>query len=126
MNRARFSSLILAVLLLASLACQGSKIICRSSSETGSSGEGKIKLAWDSNSEPILQGYRIYYGASPGKYSNCIDVGKGTEPSPGTTQYVLTGLTRGTTYFIAVLAYSNYGGFFVQSGLSNEISAVAR
>ena len=126
MNRTRISFLVAAVLLFTSVACQAGKIVCKSGSEGGSADAGRITLAWDSNTETYLEGYRIYYGTSPGKHRDCVDVGKPTEFSPGTTQYVLTGLNRGTTYHIAVRAYSNYGGYFLQSELSNEVSAVAR
>lgn len=37
-----------------------------------SSGEGigKINLTWDSNKEPDIAGYKVYYGTTPGKYGS--------------------------------------------------------
>ncbi len=125
MNRKWISFWLSAGLLGALLSCQGGKIICRTGPETSAAGRGSVNLVWDSIPDPV-EGYKIYYGTSPGKYRNCVDIGKGAESPPGTSQYILTGLAKGTKYFIAVAAYSNYGGFFKQSDLSHEISAVAK
>ena len=75
----------------------------------------QIKLAWDPNTEPYLAGYKMYYGTASRSYGNPIDVGK-------VTQYTLTGLTAGKTYFIVVTAY---GSSTNQSSYSNEVSGVA-
>jgi hypothetical protein len=100
-------------------------MICRSGSEMNAAQAGKINLVWDSVAEPV-KGYRIYYGTSPGKYRNCVDIGKGSESQPGSTQYFLTGLDKGRTYYIAVNAYTDLGGFLKESDFSNEVSAVAK
>ena len=125
MNRKWISFWLSAGLLAVLVSCQGGKIVCKSGSETSAAGGGSVNLMWDSVPEPV-GGYKIYYGTSPGKYSSCIDVGKGTESQPGSTEYILRGLTKGSTYFIAVMAYSTSGGFLKQSDLSNEVSAVAK
>ena len=58
----------------------------------------QIKLAWDPNTETDLAGYRVYWGETSRSYGSPIDVGK-------VTQFTLTGLTAGKTYFFAVTAY---------------------
>ena len=57
-----------------------------------------VDLTWDANTEPDLAGYKIYYGNASGNYSDSIDVGN-------TTQYTLTGLEDGVTYYLAATAY---------------------
>lgn len=115
-------SILSALLLLSVIACQGARITCKSSADLSGSNGGSITIAWDSNTEPNLGGYRVFYGASPGKYKNCVDVGKATEASPGVTKYILTNLGKGKRYYIAVIAYSTYD---ILGGFSNEVSAVA-
>ena len=109
---------------LSIVACQSARIICRPSSAiTSSEGSGTINLTWDSNTEKNLVGYRVFYGTSPGKYKNCVDVGKATESSPGVIQYDLTGLVKGKQYYIAVVAVGEYDQ---QSSFSVEVSGVAK
>lgn len=80
----------------------------------GSAEAAYVDLAWDSNPEPNLAGYRVYYGTASGKYTNSIDVGK-------TTAYRLTGLSEGLRYYLAVTAYDTAGN---ESDLSEEVYAV--
>lgn len=82
---------------------------------SGDSG-GTIRLAWDPNTAPNLAGYRVYYGPASGVYSHSTDVGN-------VTTYILTGLTKGQTYSIAVTAYDTSNN---ESGYSNEVSGVAK
>ena len=74
-----------------------------------------VTLAWDSNQENDVAGYRLHYGTSSGNYTQNIDVGNITE-------HTLTGLQDGTTYYFAVTAYDldNY-----ESGYSQELSYTA-
>ena len=58
----------------------------------------EVTLAWDANTEPDLAGYNIYYGTASGDYSDSIDVGDVTE-------YPVTGLDDGGTYYFAATAY---------------------
>jgi len=58
----------------------------------------EITLAWDTNTEPDLAGYNIYYGTASGDYSESIDVGDVTEVT-------LTGFDDGGTYYFAATAY---------------------
>ncbi len=73
-----------------------------------------LDLAWDSNTEPDLAGYRIYYGTASGQYTQFIDVGDATN-------YRLDGLVDGVTYFIAATAYDTYQN---ESAYSSEVSGV--
>src|SRR5512139_2133798 len=75
----------------------------------------QIKLAWDANTEPYLTGYKIYWGNASKSYGTPLDVGK-------VTQFTLTGLTAGNTYFITVTAY---GLLTNESTYSNEVSGIA-
>jgi len=116
--------------LLGLIACQGAEIrnaeiICRPSSAftTSVDQSGMITIAWDSNKEPLLAGYRIFYGTASGRYKNCVDVGKPSESAPGVTGYTLTGLIKGERYFIAVIAYDKNNK---RSGFSSEVGAVAK
>jgi hypothetical protein len=70
-----------------------------------------VTLAWDTNTEPDLAGYRLYYGTASGHYQFVIDVGKATT-------YTVSGLAIGT-YFFAITAYNRSG---LESGYSNEVS----
>ena len=70
-----------------------------------------VDLAWDANTEPNLAGYKIYCGTASGTYSYSIDVGN-------TTEYTLTGLDEGVTYYLAATAYDQDDN---ESDLSEEL-----
>jgi len=70
-----------------------------------------VTLAWDSNSEPDLAGYKIYYGCSSRHYTNYVDVGN-------STSHTVSGLQRGLTYYFAITAYNTDG---YESYYSNEV-----
>jgi len=72
----------------------------------------QVTLEWDSNTEPDLDGYKVYYGTTVGSYEFVVDVGN-------QTVYTVTGLDRGETYFFAATAYNVYG---TESAYSSEIS----
>lgn len=76
--------------------------------ETGAT---PVLLSWDANTEPDLDGYRLYYGVAPGTYQNVLDVGN-------VTTATVTSLQPGTRYFFAVTAYDVSGN---ESGFSNEV-----
>lgn len=59
---------------------------------------GTASLAWDPVSDTDLAGYRVYYGTSPGSYTQSVDVGN-------VTQATITGLTDCTNYYFGVKAY---------------------
>lgn len=69
-------------------------------------------VSWQPNTEPDLAGYQIYYGTTSRFYSVIIDVGN-------TTQYTVTGLNPGVTYYFAVTAYDINGN---ESDYSEEVS----
>ena len=69
-------------------------------------------LVWDPNAESDLAGYRIYTGVRSREYSSMVNVGN-------TTQYPLTNLTQGTTYYFALTAYNSAG---LESDFSQEIN----
>jgi len=71
----------------------------------------EVSLEWDPNTEPDLEGYKLYYGPGSGYYDYTIDVGN-------QTNYTVTDLQAGETYYFAVTAYNTAG---YESGYSNEV-----
>lgn len=61
-----------------------------------------------------LQGYIVYFGEQSGNYTGSVDVGK-------VTNYRMTNLSPGRTYYFAVSAYDGNGN---ESRLSNEAGTV--
>ena len=57
-----------------------------------------LHLEWNSNGETDLEGYKVYYGTSPGSYGDPIDV-------EDVTEFELTGLDAGVRYYVAITAY---------------------
>ncbi len=70
----------------------------------------EVTLAWDPSPDNP-DGYNIHYGRSSGNYSQTIDVGNATD-------YTVSGLLSGVTYFFVTRAYNQFG----ESGNSNEVS----
>jgi hypothetical protein len=73
---------------------------------------GDITLAWNTNPEPTVTGYKVHYGTSSRSYGVSMSAGN-------VTSYKVTGLGSGSYYF-AITAYDTSGH---ESGLSNEVSA---
>ncbi len=71
----------------------------------------QVSLQWDANTDPIVAGYKVYYGTTSHNYSSHIDVGK-------TTTYTVSNLPDGVTHYFATTDYSNSG---MESGFSNEV-----
>ena len=69
-----------------------------------------VTVAWD-ESNPVPDGYILYWGTSSGNYPDSHDVGNAT-------QYTIPGLQDGLTYYFAVKAYDDGN----QSAYSQEIS----
>jgi hypothetical protein len=72
----------------------------------------QVTLAWNTNSEPTVAGYRVYYGTASRVYGAVIDVGNWTN-------CVISGLQNGITYFFTATAYDAEGN---ESSFSTEIS----
>jgi hypothetical protein len=79
---------------------------------------GTATLHWESPSNRVdgsalsdISGYVIYYGYSPGNYTNWVDVGD-------VEMYTVTNLPPGTLYF----ALTAYDSFETESGFSNELT----
>lgn len=71
----------------------------------------QIALIWAANTEDNLAGYKIYYGTYRGQYDSCIDVGN-------QTNYIVTDLENGKTYYFVITAYNTDGE---EGGYSTEI-----
>ena len=85
-----------------------------------------VTLQWDANTEPDLDGYKVYYKTgSSGPPYNGTGATEGDSPIDigNVTTYSLHGLTDGVTYFFAVTAYDNEV-LPLESGYSNEVSTL--
>ena len=58
-----------------------------------------VTLAWDTNQEPDVIGYKVHYGTFSKNYQYTVDVNNNTSCTIG-------GLEEGKTYYIAVTAYN--------------------
>lgn len=79
---------------------------------------GRMRLAWDPVADSSVTGYRLYYGTAHATYTSSVDVGLTATPSAPT--HLLTGLSCGTNYFVAVTAYN---GAMLESDYSTEVNA---
>ena len=73
----------------------------------------EITFAWDANTEPVLGGYRLYYGPADRQYSSVIDVGN-------QTTYTVFGFADDTMYCVAVTAYDTTKT--IESAFSNTVT----
>jgi hypothetical protein len=71
-----------------------------------------VRLAWDPSPEPLVTGYRLYYGTTSWVYTNVVDAGNRTE-------YTVTGLVAGASYYFVVTACTGAGD---ESAFSNMAS----
>jgi hypothetical protein len=71
----------------------------------------QIIVAWDKNSETDIAGYKVHYGTTSGNYECSVDVGN-------TISCSISGLTEGTTYYLAATAYNTNN---VESSFSEEL-----
>ncbi|MDR4497616.1 MAG: fibronectin type III domain-containing protein [Candidatus Scalindua sp.] len=81
----------------------------------------QVSFTWKPNTEKDLAGYKIHYGNSRRNYDSHINVGN-------QTNYTITGLVKGKTYYFAATAYdfagneSNYSAEAVYNG-SNIVNS---
>lgn len=80
-----------------------------------SSTGGNVRLAWKANREPDLAGYKLYIGTASGRY----DFAGSPFLTDIATNYIVSNLPKGQTYFFALSAYDSAGN---ESVLSAEIS----
>ena len=73
---------------------------------------GSVLLAWNPGNSTNVVGYRIYYGLSSGVYNSILQVG-----GAKATNATVTGLTSGSTYYLAATAVDKFGE---ESQFSNE------
>jgi hypothetical protein len=84
-----------------------------------------VTLAWDANTEPDLDGYKVYYKTgSSGPSYNGAGASEGNSPIDlgDVTQVTLHGLSDSQTYYFVVTAYDNEVPS-LESGYSNEVQA---
>jgi len=90
---------------------------------------GVVRLAWDSNTEPNMDHYLVYYDTAsrtPQPYPNAgyPNPPRNVPMQAGlTTTYDLSGLISGQTYYFRVSAVDNVGR---ESPLSIERSGTAK
>ena len=70
-----------------------------------------VTLAWDPTADEAVSGFTVHYGSASGSWSSARDVGM-------VNQFTISGLTRGSTYYFIVRAYSADG---LVSPPSNEV-----
>jgi hypothetical protein len=82
------------------------------------SAAGTATLQWGASPDPLVVGYRVYYGTSSRAYQQAK--GKGIDSASATT-YVAKGLQSGKTYYFAVTEYDAAGN---ESDFSAEVSKI--
>lgn len=75
----------------------------------------QVTLAWDSNRDPGIAGYKVYRGTSTRNYSISYDAGLGN-------RYAISDLQAGTTCYFAATAYDQHGN---ESDFSEEVTYAA-
>jgi hypothetical protein len=86
-------------------------------------GNGTVTLAWKRVNYEGIKGYRIYYGEEPGKYDGKGSASGDSPIDAGTpTRFEVRGLSNGTLYYFAIVAYDSEE-FPNVSNFSNEVNA---
>jgi len=106
----RYHLFLVCVFLLVSTACASSDPALTSPAPDN----GTATLSWDASEQANIAGHKVYQATAPGEYGAPI----ATVPVT-VTDYTVTGLEAGTTYFFTVTAYNADG---VESSFSNEVS----
>lgn len=73
-----------------------------------------VRLGWDQSSDPIVNGYRVYWGAAARNYTNFV-----VAATRETTNVVITNLVRGTKYYFAATCTATNG---LESDYSAEVT----
>jgi hypothetical protein len=73
------------------------------------SAQSTATLAWDSDTDSTVAGYRVYSGTESGVYTEMDDVGNTTAAS-------MSGLQPGVTYYVTIAAYDSTGDESPPSG----------
>ena len=88
------------------------------------SGTGSVTLTWtpptrnvDGSQLTDQEGYRFYWGTTPGSYTNSVPV-----DNPGISRYVVEGLLPGTYEFVATV----YNAAGVESAFSNAATTTVQ
>ena len=71
-----------------------------------------VTLIWAASTSTNVASYQVYYGTNTGSYTQVVSAG-------AETQTTITGLTPGTTYFLAATSSDDAG---LESPYSNEIA----
>jgi PKD repeat protein len=74
---------------------------------------GQVTLAWNASTSAGVTGYHVVYGQASNNYTTQVDAGN-------STQYTVTNLEDGKTYYFAVHAHD--AGDTISSANSNEVS----
>ena len=77
---------------------------------------GRLLVSWQPNSETDLKTYSLYYGTASGQYTFKQSY------ASGITSVILTGLTDGVRYYLALSATNTSGH---ESALSGEVTGVS-
>ena len=80
---------------------------------SGQTGQTTMELSWTANAESDIAGYKVYYDTDGSGYPYANSVITGSTSA----LYTLTGLTTGTTYYVAIAAVDSDGN---ESWISNE------
>ena len=72
-----------------------------------------VRLAWDPSPDPLVTGYRLYYGSSSGMYTDCRRRRETERTTPSRDSM------PGLTYYFTATAYTGTGD---ESTFSNEAS----
>ena len=89
-------------------------------------GNASVRLSWNPIADPDLEGYKIYYGSSPGHYfGEESDQGPSPVDAGGVQEFVLSGLENGRLYYFSVVAYDASTTPY-QTLFSSEVSARPR
>jgi hypothetical protein len=91
---------------------------CQKFTPSGSTATAKATLSWTASATTGVASYKLYYGSTSGAYAqtygNGINMGN-------VTNYSVTGLTSGKTYYFTVTAVDGSGK---ESTYSNEVAKV--